>query len=190
MNTRTSQPEQVLASGMRSCWFVATDGCPVTFFPFGRQAVSAPGGGFFPCDIRRGCSWPRMSVTAKAARRDDRLEFCQIEFGDGPQGLGRGGVAQPFGQGVVPGDEFSLQGKQFSDGVVPALWPGAPIGRPPIADPDDGARAIIFVARTVAGLSFGIAEGGFTFGLATSWHGLFSVTVTQFKVVDAAHVAA
>jgi hypothetical protein len=34
-----------------------------------------------------------------------------------------------------------------------------------------GVRRIIFVARAVAGLSFGVAEGGFTFGLAASWHG-------------------
>ena len=181
MNTRTSQPEQVLASGMRSCRFVATDGCPVTFFPFGRQAVSAPRGAF----SRAAPDWispvHRISVTAEAARRDDRLEFREVEFGDGPQGLGCGGVAEPVGQGVVPGGEFGLQGEQFGDGVVPALWPGAPVGRPPIADPDDGGRVIIFVARAVAGLAFGVAEGGLTFGLAASWHGLFSVTVTQFK---------
>ena len=59
-----------------------------------------------------------------------------------------------------------------------------------VADADDGARAIIFVACAVAGLSFGVAEGGPTFGLAASWHGLFSVTVTQSKGMDAGHVAA
>jgi hypothetical protein len=65
MNTLVSQHEQVLASGMRSCRFIAT---PVTFFPFGRQAV-------------------------------DRLEFSEVEIGDGLEGFGCGGVAEPF----VPG---------------------------------------------------------------------------------------
>ena len=112
MNTRTSQPEQVLASGMRSCWFVATDGCPVTFFPFGRQAVSAPRGGFFPVWQPDGDPPdPRISVTAKAARRDDRLKLGQVEFGDGSQDLGCGGVAEPVGQSVEPGGVFGLQGE-------------------------------------------------------------------------------
>ena len=41
--------------GMRSCWFVATDDCPVSFFPFGRQAVSVPLDRF-PAEIPRGIS--------------------------------------------------------------------------------------------------------------------------------------
>jgi hypothetical protein len=111
MNTRTSQPEQVLASGMRSCWFVATDGCPVTFSlsvvkQSQRHAAVfsrvAPDGD--PPD-------PRISVTAKAARRDDRLKLGQVEFGDGSQDLGCGGVAEPVGQSVEPGGVFGLQGE-------------------------------------------------------------------------------
>ena len=98
---------------------------------------------------QRGSSGSRISVAAKAARRDDRLKLAQVEFGNGPQGLGRGGVAQPVGQGVVPGGVFGLQGEQFGDDVVPALWPGAPVGRPPIANPNDGGRAIVFVARAI-----------------------------------------
>src|SRR5229473_3799685 len=114
MNTRASQPEQVLTSGMRSCWFVATDGCPVSFFPFGRQAVSAPRGGFSRVAPDGVAPNPRISVTAKAARRDDRLKLGQVEFGDGPQGLGSGGVAEPVGQGIEPGGVFGLQGEQLS----------------------------------------------------------------------------
>jgi hypothetical protein len=84
MNTRTSQPEQVLASGMRSFWVVATDGCPVSSFPFGRQAVSAPRGAF-PVRHQTGfLRYKRISITAEAARRDNFLEFREIEFGDGP----------------------------------------------------------------------------------------------------------
>ena len=108
MNTRTSQREQVLASGVRSCWFVTTDGCPVSFFPFGRQAVSALRCAFSRVAPDGGSHGPSASITAEAARRDDRLEFCEIEFGDGPQCLGCGGVAEPVGQGVEPGHEFGL----------------------------------------------------------------------------------
>jgi hypothetical protein len=106
----------------------------------------------------------RLSIPAKAARRDDRLEFCQVEFSDGPQCLGCGGVAEPVGQGIEPGNEFGLQGEQLGDGIVPALWPGTPVGWPPIANLDDGRRMIGLVAGAVPGLSFGVAERGFTFG--------------------------
>jgi hypothetical protein len=97
MNTRTSQREQVLASGMRSCWFVATDGCPVAFFPFGRQAVPAPRGAFSRAAPDGVSPHNRISIPAEATRRDDRLEFSEVEISDGLEGFGYGGVAEPVG---------------------------------------------------------------------------------------------
>jgi hypothetical protein len=127
-----------LASGMRSCWFVATDGCPVTFFPFGRQAVSAPGGAFSRGTSNRFPRPDRPSIAAEAAWWHDCLEFREVEIGDGLEGFGRGGVAEPVGQGVEPGNEFGLQDEQLGDRVVPALWPRASVGRPSIANRTTG----------------------------------------------------
>jgi hypothetical protein len=52
----------------------------------------------------------------------------EIELDDGLQGLGGGGGAQSVGQGIGPGGVFGLERDQFSDGVLPSLRPGAPIG--------------------------------------------------------------
>ena len=43
MNTRTSQPEQGLASSQRSCWSVATDGCASRVATAERDAGAALG---------------------------------------------------------------------------------------------------------------------------------------------------
>jgi hypothetical protein len=179
MNTRTSQPEQVLASGMRSCWFVATDGCPVSSFPFGRQAVSAPCNAFSRAapDSSGTIGYqsrakPRGGTTAWSSVRSSSamaLTASAVVVSRNPSG-------KASNQAV-----YSACSASSSATAVPALWPGAPVGRPPIANPDDRGRVIDFVARAVARLSFGVTEGGLTFGLAASWRGLFSVTVTQFK---------
>ena len=83
--------------------------------------------------------------------------------------VGGGGVAQTVRQSVVPGGIFGLQGEQLGDRVVPALWAGAPVGWPPVAD--DRRWLIGFAARAVAGLAFGVAERVLTFGLSASGHG-------------------
>jgi hypothetical protein len=67
-----------------------------------------------------------------------------------------------------------LQGEQPRDRVVPALYAGAPVERPPIAD---NRRWLIgLAARAVASLAFGVAERVLTFGMATSGHDWISVT--------------
>ena len=78
------------------------------------------------------------------------------------------------GTAVAPGGIFGLQGEQPFDRVVPALYAGAPVERPPIAD---NRRWLIgLAARAVASLAFGVAERVLTFVAATSGHGWISVT--------------
>jgi hypothetical protein len=63
MNIRTSEREQVLAGGLRS-------GVSATrAFPVGNQT------GFL--------GYNRLSIPAKATRRDDGLEFSEVEIGNG-----------------------------------------------------------------------------------------------------------
>jgi hypothetical protein len=181
MNIRTSQREQVLAAVCGHVGSSPMTVVPVTFFPSGRQAVSAPRSAFRVGNQTGFLGYNRLSIPAKATRRDDGLEFSEVEIGDGLEGFGRGCVAEAVGQGIKPGDELGLQSEQLGDGVVPSLWPGASVGRPAIANPEDRCRVIVFVARAVARLTFSVAEGGLTFGLAASWHGMSSVTVTQIK---------
>ena len=70
-----------------------------------------------------------MSVAAVAAWRDDVGERFEVEFDDGLERLGGGGVGEGCpGKAVVPGAIFGLQGEQFGDGVTPALGSGAPVG--------------------------------------------------------------
>jgi hypothetical protein len=60
-----------------------------------------------------------------------------VEIGNGAQGLGRGGVAKPVGQGVAPGRVFGWQGEQFRDGFrIDTLLPGIPILRCSAKDRD------------------------------------------------------
>ena len=83
-------------------------------------------------------------------------------------------VAETVRQGLAPGVIFGLQASQSCDRVVPALYAGAPVDGPPIAD--DRCWLIGLAARAVASLAFGVAERVFTFGLSTSGHGSISVT--------------
>ena len=114
------------------------------------------------------------SITAITTGRDDRCKVFEIEFDDGLKRLGGWAVAQAFGQGVRPGGVFGLQGEQVCNGVAPALGAAAPIGGPSVAH----HRRLLLgeLAGAISGLAFGVAQGVFAFGLATSWHGAFSVT--------------
>jgi hypothetical protein len=57
-----------------------------------------------------------ISIASKASRWLDVGEF--VEFDDGLQRLGGGGVAKAVGQGVAPGGVFGLRGEQFGDRVA------------------------------------------------------------------------
>src|SRR4051812_15489409 len=103
MNIRTSQREQVLASGVRSCWFVATDGCPRHIFPFRSSSGVSATRRISRGEPDRVLGYNRLSIPAKATRRNDGLEFSEVEIGDGLEGFGRGCVAEAVGQGIKPG---------------------------------------------------------------------------------------
>ena len=115
-----------------------------------------------------------VSVAPEATWRRDGREFIEIEVDDGLEGLGGGAAAKAVGQGVVPGGIFGLQGEQFGDRVTPSLWSGTSICRSSVAD--RRRRLLGLPTGAIVGLSFGVAKGVIAGRLATSWHGMFSVT--------------
>ena len=63
---------------------------------------------------------------------------------------------------------FSLQGKQLGNRIVPAMQPGASVMRAAVSDCWCWLGSL--AAGSISGLTFGITEGMFAFGLATSRH--------------------
>jgi hypothetical protein len=80
-------------------------------------------------------------IAAEASRRFDRLEFVEIEFVDGLQGLSGGAVLKVVGQSLEPGAVFGLEGDEDSNGIAPALGAVAMVGRTPVADHRPGCGA-------------------------------------------------
>jgi hypothetical protein len=77
----------------------------------------------------------RTTTAAKGrAGRFDRLEFVEIEFVDGLQGLSGGAVLTVVGQSLEPGAIFGLEGDEDSNGIAPALSAAPMVSRAPIAD--------------------------------------------------------
>ena len=173
MNTRSRWPERALASGTRHGGLLPLTVVPSHFsleFVKRYQRLAAN----FPRRCRMSFLVHGRSIAAEAARRHDGDEFIEIQFDDGLQGRGGGGIAQTIRHGVVPGGIFGLQAEQSCDRVVPALRAGAPVDWPPIAD--DRCCLFGITARSVASLAFGVAERVLTFGLLASGHGSISVT--------------
>ncbi len=110
-----------------------------------------------------------ISIAAVAAWRFDCGQGIEVEVDDGFEGGGGVRVAQGIGQSLAPGSVFGLQGEQLGDGVAPALWSGAPVGRAPVAEHGRGLLGL--AAGTTASLAFGIAEGVFPLGRSASGHG-------------------
>jgi hypothetical protein len=118
------------------------------------------------------------SIAAEAAWRFDADEIVEIEIDDGLQSVSRRCVAKTFRQGIVPAGVFGLQDKQCCDSVAPALRTCATVDRPSVLDYGhcidgfgDGCAA-----GPIASLAFGVTERVLAFGLATSGHGVTSVT--------------
>jgi hypothetical protein len=168
-----AQPEERLAGGTERRLLVTTDGCSVSSFPGARQALSLPFGAFLPTRLDEfRFSWPN-SIAAEAAWRLDADEVVEIEIDDSLQGGGGSGVTQIVQQHVVPGGVFGLQGDKPGDRVVPALFAGAPVGWPPLANHRRWLLGL--TARAVTRLAFGVAERVLTFGLSAFGHGLSTV---------------
>src|SRR5271170_1028541 len=112
-----------------------------------------------------------MSVPAEAARRDDCLEFSEIEVADRLQCLGEGAIVQVLGQRFEPGGILRLQRDQLGDSVAPAFGTAAVIQEATCSD----CRYSSSSSGTAACLSLGISHGSFTDRVA--WQGpLRSVT--------------
>jgi len=107
-------------------------------------------------------------VASVASGRLDGGQVAEVEFDDGLEGLCRWGFAEAVGQSVGPSGVFRLQGKQFGDGIVPALWSAAAIGWSAIAD--DRCRLQLLAAGAVFGLPFGVGERRCGIRLAVYWH--------------------
>jgi len=96
----------------------------------------------------------RVLIAAEASGRFDRLEFVEIEFVDGLQGLSGGAVLKVVGQSLKPGAIFGLEGDEDSNGIAPALGAAAMISRSPVADHRPGGGASV----AMPGLSLGIGH--------------------------------
>jgi hypothetical protein len=115
-----------------------------------------------------------LSVSSVSAGWSDSGQFVEINIGDDLESFGGWGALEGIGQRLGPGGVFGLERDQLGHGVMPSLWPGAPIGRSPIANRWRGG--LCFDAGSVTRLPFGTAERGFALWWSASWHSFFSVT--------------
>jgi hypothetical protein len=99
-------------------------------------------------------SGARELIAAEASGRFDRLEFVEIEFVDGLQGLSGGAVLKVVGQSLEPGAIFGLEGDEDSNGIAPALSAAAMVSRSPVADHRPGCGA----DSAMPGLSLSISR--------------------------------
>jgi len=101
-------------------------------------------------------------------------QFVEVDIGNGLESVGGGVALQGIGQRLGPGGVFGLERDQLGDGVMPSLWPGAPVSRSPIANHRRGRLS--FDAGPVTRLPFGTAERVLALWWSASWHDFFSVT--------------
>jgi len=114
------------------------------------------------------------SVASVSARRFDGSQFVEVDIGNGLESVGGSGALQGVGQRLGPGGVFGLERNQLGNGVMPSLWPGAPVSRSPIANHRGGRLS--FDAGTIPRLPFGATERVLALWRSASWHGFFSVT--------------
>ena len=76
----------------------------------------------------------RGSISAEATRRNDCLEFSEVEIADREQRLGGGAVLEALWQGFQPGGVVTLQRGQLGDSVAPTLGATAVIKGSPYPD--------------------------------------------------------
>ena len=113
------------------------------------------------------------SVASVSAWWCDGGQFIEVDVGDGLESVGGRGALEGVRQGLGPGNVFGLECNQFGDGVLPSLWPGASVGRSPVANHRGG---LSFDAGAIPRLPFGAAERVVALCRSASWHGFFSVT--------------
>src|SRR5665213_1055927 len=98
----------------------------------------------------------RCSITSKAPRRLDRLEFGEIEFDNRPQGLGECAVLLVVRQRVQPAGILGLQLHRRGDGIVPPLDPGTPVGGAARASHRCASRACSAITYLTLGAGHGL----------------------------------
>ena len=121
---------------------------------FTSDGAARVGGACLPTWATRWVGPGRALIAAEASRRFDRLEFVEIEFVDGLQGLSGGAVLKVVGQSLEPAAVFGLEGDEDSNGIAPALSAAAMVGRSPVADHRPGCGA----GSAMPGLSLGIGH--------------------------------
>ena len=127
------------------------------------------------------------SVATISAWRLDLGEVGQIEVDDDLERLGRGGVAQAIWQVIGPGGVFGLQSEQLGDGGVPALRPGAAIGRSTVAD---GNSRLFRLAGAISSLALRVGKHLACFCWQVFRHDRFRyVTLDKQESGDAAQAA-
>jgi hypothetical protein len=70
----------------------------------------------------------RGSISAEAARRNDRLEFGEVQFADRAQRLGGRTILKAFGQTIEPDGILRLCVDETGDVVVPSPGPASMVG--------------------------------------------------------------
>src|SRR5574337_1449816 len=111
------------------------------------------------------------SISAEAARWNDRLELGEVEIADRLQRLGGGAVLEVLWHGFQPGGVLTLQHGQFGDGVAPTPGAAAVIEGPPYPDCRRAGLPSGATARLALGVGHRPLAGRF------AWHGpLRSVT--------------
>jgi hypothetical protein len=114
------------------------------------------------------------SVASVSAWRFNGGEFVEVDIGNYLQSVGGRGGLEAIGDRLGPGGVFSLERNQLGNGVMPPLWPGAPVSRSLVANHRGGCLSLD--AGTIPCLPFGTAERVVALWRSASWHDLFSVT--------------
>src|ERR1019366_1832893 len=103
-----------------------------------------------------------QSVAAVTTRRFNRGQNVEAQIDNRLKSLRRRCSSQRLWQGVEPCGATRLDVDQFARGIAPTLDAAPAINRPTRANDD---RCLLFlVARAIAPLPLGIAQGCLTFG--------------------------
>ncbi|HVC19322.1 MAG TPA: hypothetical protein VNE16_04525, partial [Vicinamibacterales bacterium] len=109
------------------------------------------------------------SITPVAAWRFDVSKGCEVDIDDGFERVRCRAVLEAVWECCEPVGVLSLQCEQYADGVTPTLRAATPIGR--TAWSGDGRGRFQWVAGTITGLAFGVAQCVVTRWFAASRHG-------------------
>ena len=110
----------------------------------------------------------RGSISAEAARRNDRLEFAEVQFADRAQRLGGRTILKAVGQTIEPGCILGLRVDETGDVVVPSSGSAAMVGGVACANHRGTRRT----RGAIPGLALGVGHRGYADRFA--WHDFHS----------------